>query len=340
MDFVLPILVVRTDVPSLIEVNGDLCGEVSASGHLALPLSDTGDYYLCAIPLTDSKDVRRFAVTRKLSVRDGKLCPPEAEDVRICAWPGGVYEILLSPGSLPVRENHPFPYSIAELEWREGNRERHFTLYYEGGLRLAAEEGGQIISGFSLGEGGTGELSLLDVGEARVLLAKTAGMRGERMLAFDFFGEVLLDIVGDAVCVEDGCPASIKRYPTFRKHERRQKYDHKGGQFFAMAEEPGFFTAEGVLPRCDRETAIAFCEAVREGFREEAWGYLDPELAGELDFEEVRTFLGEFFSCRVPFSDDSGRFLGLIRRDEGRMDRATLLRFEFENGRITNISEE
>lgn len=340
MDFVLPMLAVRTDVTSLIEVNGKLYGEASGSKHLALPLSDTADYYLCAVPLTDSKDAKRFAVTRKLSVRDGKLLPPEAEDVRVCIWPGGVYEVLLQTGILPGRECRPFPYSLSELAWREADRERYFTLYYEGGLRLAMEEGGQIISGYSLGEGESGELTLLDMGEARVLLVKTAGRREERLTAFDFFGEVLLDVTGDSVCIEEGCPAVIRRYPTLRRHEYRQKYDYKEGAFFKMPGETGFFTAEDILPQCDRDVAIAFCEAVREGFREEAWGYLVSELGETLDFDEVRTFLGEFSSCSVPFSDDSGQYLGLIRHGEGRMDRVSLLRFEFTSGKIANISEE
>ena len=70
MDYVLPMLIIRSDVPSLIEINGRLQGEVAPEGYLALPLSDTGDYYICAIPLIDDRDVRRFSITRKLSLTD------------------------------------------------------------------------------------------------------------------------------------------------------------------------------------------------------------------------------------------------------------------------------
>lgn len=339
MESVLPMLAVCADVPSLIEINGKLCGEVSDSGHVAFPLSDTGDYYICAVPLRDTPEARRFAVTRKISFADGILQPPEAADVRICVWPGGAYEFFLSPGILPTPTASVFPYSISQVDWREGRRERRYSLYYESGLRLAVEEDGQIVSGYSLGDGLKGEISLLDVGSARVLIAKIAGKPEERLLAFNFEGELLLDVCAEAVGIEDGCPYTVRRCATLRRHEYRRKYDYRDGKFQAQPEEQGFFSREETFPTEENEIAAAFCEAVREGWKEEAWQYLVPELAAGLDFQEVRSFIGNFFRCRTPFSDAAGRLLGLIYKGERNVDRARLMQFEFENGRIANISE-
>lgn len=172
-----------------------------------------------------------------------------------------------------------------------------------------------------------------------MLIVRTFRDTGERLMAFDFEGELLLDLAGDAAYVEEGCPCAITRYQTQRGHELRRRYDYRNGSFLAQPEETGFFTHPASTPKDDLETAIAFCEAVREGWRDEAWGYLAPDLGKELEFAEVRAFLGEFAACRPPLSDLSGRMLGLIYQKKSRIERAQLFRFEFENGLIANVSE-
>ena len=127
MESVLPMLIIRSDVHALIQVNGRMEGEVRPSGHLALPLSDTGDYYVCAIPLCDSPDGRRYCITRKLSVENGVLTPPQSDDAEVLVWPGGVYELLIRPGLLPAERPHPFPYTLCEFVWQEGRSLRTIT---------------------------------------------------------------------------------------------------------------------------------------------------------------------------------------------------------------------
>lgn len=46
-----PLLVIRADTPALVEVNGHPAGECGADAHIALPLSDSGDYYVALLPL-------------------------------------------------------------------------------------------------------------------------------------------------------------------------------------------------------------------------------------------------------------------------------------------------
>ena len=48
-----PLLIIRADAPALIEVNGHPAGECGADSHIALPLSDSGDYYVALLPLFD-----------------------------------------------------------------------------------------------------------------------------------------------------------------------------------------------------------------------------------------------------------------------------------------------
>ena len=339
MEPVLPMLAVRTDIPSLIEINGNFLGEASAHAHVAMPLSDTGNYYVCAIPLTDQKNIKRFAVTRKLAFKGGNLCEPEAEDVKVCAWPGGVYELELFPGAFPEKKILPFPYVIEEVCWREGTRELCCILYFENGLKLSVEESHRILAGYSFGDGREGKLTLLDMGEERVLLVKSSSETQQRLTAFHFSGEVIMDLFADEVCVEEGCPAAIQRLGTLKGHERRRKYDLKNGVFIQAVEEIGFFTRAEPEVKDMREVAICFCEAVREGFFEEAEKYLDDSILTGLDLVEVQEFIGDFVCCRTPFSDPSGSLLGLIRKGEGRIEKTDLYRFTFENGKIANIEK-
>jgi len=336
---VLPMLAVRTDIPSLIEINGNFLGEASAHAHVAMPLSDTGDYYVCAIPLMDQKNIRRFAVTRKLAFKGGALCEPEAEDVKVCAWPGGVYELELFPGAFPERQVLPFPYVIEEVYWREGERELCCTLYFEDGLKLSVEESHRILAGYCFGDGREGKLTLLDMGGERILLVKSSSEEQQRLTAFRFSGEVILDLFADEVGVEEGCPTAIHRLDTLKRHERRKKYDLQNGIFVQLEEEIGFFTCGEPEVKKTRETAICFCEAMREGFFEEAGRYLDESTLKGLDLLEVQEFIGDFVCCRTPFSDPSGSLLGLIRKGTGRIETTDLYRFTFENGKIANIEK-
>ena len=339
MDYVLPMLIVRSDVPSLIQVNGRLQGEVAPDGYIALPLSDTGDYYVCAIPLSDGNDERRFSVTRKLSMQEGALSSPVTGDVDLCAWPGGVYEMKISPGSFRADRPPVFPYALSELEWRREDRSRTITLYYENGLRLSAEEEGRVTAGYSLGDGAGGSLSLLDVGDENLLLVRIGARGFERLLALDFDLAPLLEIEGDTVYVDDGCPCSIRRLDTLLGHEERTRYEYTDGEFTALAPELGFFTHAPDRPADDLSLATAFCEAVRENRREEAISYLSPSLADSLDFDDIRSFFGDFDCCKPPLSDRSGRLLGLIYHSGGQLKSAQLFSFEFENGLIGNVSE-
>jgi hypothetical protein len=71
MQLTVPALIIYADTPSLIEVNAQPVGEASPASHIALPVSDSGDYYITAAPLYDSEDMRRYSITRKLSLEEG-----------------------------------------------------------------------------------------------------------------------------------------------------------------------------------------------------------------------------------------------------------------------------
>ena len=80
-----PLLIIRADAPALIEVNGHPAGECGADSHIALPLSDSGDYYVALLPLFDREDARLYPVTRKISFENGSIrSRPAPAPLRFC----------------------------------------------------------------------------------------------------------------------------------------------------------------------------------------------------------------------------------------------------------------
>jgi len=192
-----PTLVIRADTLCLATVNGRIVGECSRVSHVSIPISDTGDYYVCVAPLEGGWRT----VTRRLSFENGALAGNPAPDVSVCVWPGGVFELMLFTGAYVDEEPPP--------------------------------------------EEAPPELAL----------------------------------------------------------------------------------------------AMAFAEAVRDGREEDAAACLEPELADSLDFKDLKVFFGEFAYARAPFSDRSGRTLGLVSFSEGSVCAARIFEFDFGDNRISNVKE-
>ena len=215
------------------------------------------------------------------------------------------------------------------------------TLYYETGLKLSIEESNRALGGYALGEGESGSLDVLEFGGTSYVAAHTQGKYGERLLLLSAAMEEALDVSAQTVRIEAGTVEAIDPLGTLLGHERRIRYEYeKGGGFVPSPAETGFFTRAPRAPRGTLERAIAFAEAVREGFEAEAMSYLADDLAASIGFDALREFLGTFTAARPPISDGSGRFLGLIAQEDGNLSCARLYEFEFaEDGRIENITE-
>lgn len=333
-----PLMIIRADTHALIEVNGQYIGECDHASFVAMPISDSGDYYICALPLGDSDF--RYPVTRKMSFESGAISAPHASDVKVCAWPGGVYELFLQTGSFLKSARLPFPHTIDTLEYSVLKRRRTLTLYYENGLRLSADEGGRTLAAYALGQGDGGSLSLFTVGERRFakVLAELEDKK-VRLLLLDTRLDAALDVTGDAMRTQGETVEQIVYLDTLQKHERVTRYHLVENAFEAYEEATGFFTHEFAYPRTHLHLVQAFCEAVREGFEEEARGYLTDDLNAEFSFVEIKDFLGNFASARPPVSDLSGRYMGLIEQEGDRLSSARLFEFSFEGEKISDIAE-
>ena len=192
-----PLIIIRADCPALIEVNGQLLGECGEGAHVAMPASDTGDYYICAIPLND--DPPRWPVTRKLRLEGGVLANRPAADVSICTWPGGVYELCLHTGRACGQAGAQFPHTLDQLSYSIGNRRRTLTLYQEGGLKLCIEDGGQPRTGLALGDGDRGSLAVYGASGRQFAAVRTGGGGTERLLMLDNDLNAALELCADHI---------------------------------------------------------------------------------------------------------------------------------------------
>lgn len=331
-----PLLVIRSSAHALIEVNGQLLGECMPDSHVAMPASDCGDYYISAYPLRPG--LWRWSITRKLTLENGSALPPQAEDMTLCAWPGGVYEVSLDP-TVPSVPADPFPRDMDSLSCTVGRTLRTYTLYYENGIRLLVEEDGISRCCLSLGEGDYGTLSLYSVGGRQFTAVSIHKEEGERMLLLDQELRSILELSADIILLEESCISVINRLGTAAGHEVRTRYTYSGGAFHPLPQERGFFTQSYRFPDGRLNLVTAFCEAVREDFREEAESYLAPALKNAFSFDEIKDFLGNFQCCRPPLSDKSGALLGLVAAECDRVSSARLYEFSFENGLISDIAE-
>lgn len=327
-----PLIAIRTTVHSLIEVNGQILGECCPGSHVAMPVGDTGEYYICATPLEGAG----WPTMRKLILQQGSALPPEGEGLELCHWPGGVYEVSFPPAERSARPAD-FPRQLDQLSFSCGRLRRTLTLYHEGGLRLLIEEEGRS-SCISLGPGDYGSLALYTAAGRQFAAVTTHEGDTAHLLMLDSNTQAALEISASHISLEPDCIAAVDDLGTVMGHQRLRKFIYSAGEFSPLPPETGFFTREYAFPGPSL-ISRAFAEAVREGFRDEALSYLAPDLRRDFSFDEMRDFLGNFQTCRPPLSDKSGALLGLISSDGYRVSSARLYEFRLEGGLISDIAE-
>lgn len=88
-------LLIQSNTPGLLTLNGQFCGRVDDSPHSYLThRSDRG--YLFFSPFDDA----RSSLTREIRVQDDQLLPPD-EGIYALQWPEGVCQLELRPSSRP-----------------------------------------------------------------------------------------------------------------------------------------------------------------------------------------------------------------------------------------------
>ncbi len=335
----MPSLIIKTkNTSAVVELNGALAGECTPDegSYIALPLSGNGEYYISLMPLVDNEN-RYFPVTRKLTFKDGIISPLQNDDVELYAWPGGIYEAVISPGIMQKQNISAFPFTVDRLSLADGNVA---TLYYESGLRLAVEQNSHVKYGAVLSADQTGRLHEFEGGVVAI-----AGDGPMTLLALSAKCEELLRVTGDYVELAGKRVTVIERLPTYLEHELRSTWvfsrapGARLGAFEAESTEVGFFTHEPIVPAEGYALFRAFCEAVREGYLDEAATYMSSALAQDLTMENLTSFFGEFMDCRLPLSSND-RLIGLTYPPVDGVHPVRVFSFTIDEGLIDDVAEQ
>ncbi len=339
----MPVLMIRTaSSRAAIELNGNIIGEATQEAHIALPLSDSGEYYIGIYPLEDDER-RYYPVVRKLSFDKGALLALKSDDVKAYEWPGGVYEAIFSPGMFMQREEPVFPFLSDQLVLSGG---RIATLYYEDGLRLAIEEGPKVRFGTFISQHKEGRLLLKQNG----LLYAFYGLPdlpggivpegyAKGVLVLNSQHEELIRIEGEAVGLLEDEIIRFTRLDTLLMHERREVFSIKGNKVEAKAPSIGFFTHTPKKREQSNEIIRAFCDAVRYGLWDEAFSYLTHSLGEGLTSAEITACLGDFCACRPPLSRAESA-MGLVYPAQNGISQVRMFTFSFLGGLIDNLAED
>lgn len=334
-----PTLLIRADARALISINGRLAGEADRDAHLSVPVSDTGDYYVTAFPLGNAPEQKLYAVTRRLAFEHGSLAEPPGDDAEIALWPGGVFELILRLGRLDCARRCRTPEILDGISPNLGGRGYELTLYCDDGVRLSIEENGQQRGGYSLGPGEEGYLALCEVHGEHFISARVTHGAGERLLLLDSHMRDVLDVSGGHASIGENGPETIDPLGTVCGHERRIRYVWRDGKFEPTQPELGFFTRPPARPSNDLERAVAFLEAVREGLAAEAMGYLAPELAAAVSYDNLKEFFGDFVQVRPPAGEMNGKILGLVSKPQNNVSAVRVFELEHGSGGISDIRE-
>lgn len=338
----MPMLIIRTRYGAVaVELNGALVGEASPASHVAVPLSETGEYYLGIYPLR-SEEGRYFPVMRKLCFVQGVLQPLESDDVEAYAWPDGIYEVIVAPGVLPAPRLPVFSFMVDQLQLRDGSTA---TLYYEDGLRLAVEQNGRVKYGAVLGEYRTGKLQLGASGQLFALAGEPSMQSAyapegyaSTVLALSGGFKELLHVQAQAAGLREEAVVCFGCLPTLHAHDEKQVYTFADGEYTSQPPQIGFFTHAPLVLEGQAMVMRAFCEAVQYRLFEEAFTYLSPALREGLDEGTLKEFLGACIKTRPPFFRRD-RMIGLVYGEEGGIHAVRLLLFTFEEGKIDNMED-
>jgi len=286
-----------------------------------LTLPANGTRYVTAAPLKDA--ARHYAVTRRLSFRDGHLADA-GESVSIYDWGGGLYEAELWCGEFPARRDPAFPYTLMQMPY-EGMTA---VLYYENGLWLALESGRRLLAGSAMGDAREGELLTM----GRLLLCIAHDEKDFARVYAPDRTEIAM-FSADRIAVEDGLFVTVESLRTQRGHERRSTYAAEGTQLILKSQQIGFFTHP---PKTPDSLALACCEAVQLGCMDEALSMMDADLRASLDAAAILEFFGTFTAVRPYLSDSC--IVGLVQPMENGVCPVRKIRFAIENMHISDIT--
>ena len=124
-----PILMIRSDVPGVVYINGRFAGEAGDDQALSIPVSSRGTLYVELRPIADGF----LPITRRIALSKGEPVPACLEGQSgafLVHWPGAVLDLTLCPA--PIAASPPpqtQPIDSASLEYSRAQSTARLSLH-------------------------------------------------------------------------------------------------------------------------------------------------------------------------------------------------------------------
>ena len=256
-----PILIVSSDVPGALFLNGRFAGELTPEAETALPVAPRGPLYLEHRPLAAGYT----PLCRRLTLSGGvPIAVSDPSGVEAASWPGGALEVLLTPEPI---------FSKARMVFDENG----LVIERTGGRLTASKDG--VSRRFALPEGAR-ESEVIRLPGALCLTG--ACDDGAYLIALgDDVASPLLHVSGrEASVTPDGEARALEDMNDVTGHARLTRWTLSDGRFTQVSEEHFWTRGAPEWPRTPEDAALAALQAARLGLMDEARGYLAPGTAG------------------------------------------------------------
>lgn len=307
-----PMLIVASEIPGLIYVNGRLIGEVEEGRPQTLPVSPSGAVYLEHRPMGCS----RLPMAQRIVFSGGEPLADSlarAEGVEAVLWPGGLLEVELTPA-----ENVSAP---PELSRSGGVR----CLCW--GSCLLLERGEETVR-CALPEGAQ-QTELCQCGALPCLKGRMRGGGEYAQVYSQDYGRLLLSLSGESVRIEPDGGLEVLIDPQDLVGHARLETWRTGEEGCTLARrEPLWSRGAPSWPQTPQDTALAALQAAQQGLMDEARGYLAPQSA----CEEALLRAQESRGCvRLPRPVPSAEpCVGLLHLENERLLRVEPVRYAAE----------
>jgi hypothetical protein len=287
-----PLLIVSSDVPGMLYLNGRFAGELAQEAEAALPVAPRGPLYLEHRPLAAGY----LPMARRLTLSGGMpISISDPSGFEAAAWPGGALEVLLTPEPRAARGQEVFDENGLLIEMEDGQ----LTVARDG-----ARKNHPLPDGASLPE-------VVRLPGALCMTGSYDG--GAYLIALgDDIETPLLSVSGrEAFATPSGEARALEDMDDVVGHARLTRWTLSDGRFAPVSVEHFWTRGAPEWPRTPEEAALAALQAARLNLMDEARGYLAPgALGGAL---EAAMASGGALPLKYPLAD--GRpAVGLIEQ--------------------------
>ncbi len=266
-----PMLMIRSDIPGVVYINGRFAGEAGEDSAVSIPVSSRGTLYVELRPLQGGY----LPLARRIALAQGQVVPASLEGqdgLFLVHWPGAVLDLQLSPEcarSAPLRAYERLIDGLTVRLLRNGGAAR---LEISDGAAMAVHplpDGAQPPELKQLAGGALLFSGPLDEGGRYALVVGRA-----------LDPELLRLSALDVEALGDGSVRALVDVDDQVGHVQLMTYRPSASGYELAQAEPMWASGAPKWPQTAEDTALAALQAARLGLVDEAGAYFAAGLPG------------------------------------------------------------